>query len=181
MRPLSPLKQKILLALLAGVALGFSYSPMRQKRIFKDFLEEWKKIDQRTFSSAVSGLQHSKLIRKVGGKNGTYSYILTPKGKGRAASYQFDHLKLRKVRWDSRWRFVSFDIPENFRKSRDILRKKLCSLGFRELHKSILVAPWECRSEIEFVIDYLNLGAYVRYGTMNFIDNENDLRRAFKL
>ena len=43
MKKLSPTKQKILLLLFAGVALGFSYMPNRQGKIMKSFSKEWKK------------------------------------------------------------------------------------------------------------------------------------------
>ena len=42
----SPIKQKILLLLQAGVALGFNHSPRRQFWILKQIKKEWKDIDR---------------------------------------------------------------------------------------------------------------------------------------
>ena len=54
--------QKILLLLLAGVALGLAYSPQRQARIVKELQREWKKIDRKELENTIRQLYKSKII-----------------------------------------------------------------------------------------------------------------------
>src|SRR3990167_2211250 len=65
-------------------------------------------------------------------------------------------------KWDKKWRVVIFDIPEKSRMARDALRRKLKELEFRELQKSVFVHPYECKKEIDFIIEFFNLRHYVR-------------------
>lgn len=181
MRQLSPLKQKILLTLLTGVALGFTVSPKRQWKIYQAFWKDWKRIDQQSFRAAVDHLRRTKLIRPIKSCDGAHSFVLTRKGNMKAVSYRFEHLTIAKTRWDGRWRFVGFDIPEELKRSRNILRKKLRSLGFRELQKSLFVIPYECHDEIAFVLRFLDVHRYVRYGTIDTINNAYELRSLFNV
>lgn len=181
MKRLSPLKQKILLTLLTGVALGFTVSPKRQWKIYQAFWKDWKRIDQQSFRAAVDHLRRSKLIRPIKSCGGAHSFVLTNKGNKKALSYRFDQLSIVKTRWDGRWRFVGFDIPEELKRSRNILRRKLRSLGFLELQKSLLVVPYECHNEITLVLQFLDVHTYVRYGTIDTIDNADELRSLFSV
>jgi DNA-binding transcriptional regulator PaaX len=76
---------------------------------------------------------------------------------------------------------VVFDIPEKLKRGRDALREKLKELGFYELQKSVFVFPYECRDEIEFIIEIFELRKYVRFGVLEEIDNELHLKKIFEL
>lgn len=82
---------------------------------------------------------------------------------------------------DGKWRIVVFDIPEKKRHGRDALREKLCELGFYELQKSVLVFPYPCQDELDFLIEYFGLRRYVRVGILETIDNELHLKKYFQL
>lgn len=56
--------------------------------------------------------------------------------------------KLKSGGWDGLWRLVIFDIPEENKKLRDILRKKLKSLGFAMFQKSVWVTPFDITSKV---------------------------------
>jgi len=76
---------------------------------------------------------------------------------------------------------VAFDIPEDYKRARDALRRKLQQLGFRELQKSVFVFPYECKDEIEFIVEFFAIRKYVRYGVLDLIDNDLQLRKTFRL
>lgn len=175
------LRQKILLLLYAGVALGFTYTPKQQCKILKTLSREWKKIDRENLKKEVRNLYRSKLIEGKENPDGSFTYVLTDKGKIKAFTYHFQEMKIKKTSWDGKWRVVIFDIPEKLRTSRNALREKLKKLGFYELQKSVFVFPCECKDEIDFIIEFFNLRKYVRYGIFEFIDNDLHLRKIFRL
>ena len=177
----NPLKQKILLLLLAGATFGFSYTPSHQYRILKTLSKEWRKIDRENLKKEVRNLYRSRLIEAKENPDGSLTYVLTNKGKVKALTYHFQEMKIKENQWDNKWRAVIFDIPEKVKASRNALRDKLKELGFYELQKSVFVFPYECKDEIDFIIEFFNLRKYVRYGIFDFIDNDLHLRKVFHL
>src|SRR4030042_714088 len=119
------LKQKILLLLLAGLALSFSYPYRRQWKIVRGIAKEWKKIDEKNLREEMKMLYQSKWIEKKENHDGSYTIFLTRKGKLKALTYHFLEMKIERKNWDGKWRIVVFDIPENLRRGRDALREKL--------------------------------------------------------
>jgi DNA-binding transcriptional regulator PaaX len=178
---LSSTKQKILLLLLAGVALGLSYSPRRQQRILKEFGEEWEKIDEKKIKDEIRQLYQSKLIERKQNADGSTTLTLTDKGKLRALTFHFQDMRVSDKDWDGKWRIVVFDVPEKLRFGRNALRAKLKALGFYELQKSVLVFPYECEQEIEFIVEFFNMRRFVRFCRVEYIDNEVHLRKVFRL
>ncbi len=178
---MSATKQKILLLLLGGLALGYSYTPQRQLRILKGISQEWKRIDEKKLQQEIRMLYRNKWVEKKENSDGSYTISLTDRGKLRALTYHFQEMRIERKNWDGKWRIVVFDIPEKLRKGRDALRDKLKILGFYELQKSVFVLPFECKNEIEFVIEFFNLRKYVRFGVLESIDNELHLKKIFKL
>lgn len=181
MRKLSPTKKKILLLLLGGYALGCSYTPQRQLRVLTVVSRAWKAIDRQKLKADIRELYRSKLVDVKENADGSYVFTLTDKGKLRTFSYSFADMQITKAKWDRKWRFVIFDIPETLKKSRDALREKLRSLGFYELQKSVFIFPYKCGDEIEFIVEFFQLRKYVRYGVFSDIDNDLHLRKIFHL
>jgi DNA-binding transcriptional regulator PaaX len=180
-REISPIKQKILLCLFSGLAFGFSYTPRQQFKIIKGFQKEWKRINQEKIKREIQSLYRSKLVELKKNADGSFIMILTDRGKLKALKYHFARMKIQKDKWDGKWWIVIFDIPEKLKKARDALRWKLKELGFYELQKSVFVFPYECKDEIDFIIEFFNLRRFVRYGVLESIDNELHLKKIFKL
>lgn len=178
---MSSAKQKILLLLLAGVAFGYSYTPQRQWRVLKEFSREWKRINQDKLRKDVNSFYHFKMIKKKRNSDGSYSIVLTDKGRMRAIIYHFKKIKIDGGKWDGKWRLVVFDIPEKIRGARGALRHKIKELGFYELQKSVWVLPYECKKEIDFIVEFFNLREYVHFGILESIDNEPHLKKVFNL
>jgi DNA-binding transcriptional regulator PaaX len=178
---MTPAKQKILLLLYAGISLGFTYTPNRQYRILKNLCREWRKIDRNKLRDDIRALYKSHLVETKENPDGSLTYILTDKGKLKTLTYHFQNMEITKDKWDGKWRLVVFDIPEKLKHARNAIREKLKEIGFYELQKSVFVFPYHCQDEIDFVIEFFNLRKFVRFGTMDFIDNDLHLREVFNL
>ena len=50
--------------------------------------------------------------------------------------------------WDGKWRLVIFDIPEEGKKKREELRRKLIGLGFACWQKSVYISPFDVASDL---------------------------------
>jgi len=182
MRGFGSTTQKILLLLLSGTAIAFSYSPSRAKRIFRATASEWRDINRRESWRAICRLYESKLIFYQEEKDGAIRIVLNREGKQVALRYKIDELSIRKPQhWDRRWRVILFDIPETKRPLRDSLRHQLRRLGLVEFQKSVFVHPYDCRDEIDFIIELYNARRYVRFIEAVNIDNELHLKRKFRL
>ncbi len=176
----SPIKKKILLLLFGGASLGLAGSPRSQIRVIKQMTDEWRKINKRSLIRNLHDLYNYGYISWEEKSDGTCKVVITKKGISRAKLLDLDNLTIDKPhKWDGKWRIVFFDIPEKKRKARNALREKLRDLGFCEMQKSILVLPYECQDEINFVVSVFNIKPYVQYAEMINPTNELSLRRFF--
>lgn len=175
------MREKILLLLMGGLSLGFSYSLHRQWRIIKEVGREWRKINERELHLEIRRLYQSRLLERKENVDGSFTFVLTDKGKTKAITYRFDEIRVKSKDWDGKWRIVVFDIPEKLRRGRDALRNKLKEFGFYELQKSVFVFPYQCEDEIDFIIEFFNLRRYTRMGLLEKIDNDLHLKKIFKL
>ncbi len=173
--------QKILLLLEAGVGFGYNYTLGQKWRALKKLSREWKKLEQEKVDAGIRSFYKYKIIYKKVNEDGSVNIELNEKGKFKALNIRLDNIKNKNKRWDKKWRMVAFDIPEKYKKSRDVVRNKLRKIGFVELQKSILIAPYDCQKELELFVKYYNLEKYVRFGIIEFIDNESYFKKVFKL
>jgi len=181
-KKISPTKQKILLCLLAGIGIGLTYSPQRHLRILKELKKQFKKIDETKLSQEIQALYRSKMVDLKEKPDGVVEMKLTDKGKLKILKYHFEKMKIdQKEKWDEKWRIVIFDIPEKLKIGRNALRRKLRILGFYQFQKSTFIFPYECKDEIEFLIEFFGIRKYVRYGVLESIDNDLHLKKIFGL
>lgn len=123
-------------------------------------------------------------------KNGYIALTKSPQGfaakllnraNQRIKKIVFDDLVLPKTtRWDGKWRLFIFDIPEEDRMARNMLRRKLKDLGMYNMQRSVFVYPYDCRKELEFISDHYGVARYATYLETNYIDIDKELRRYFK-
>jgi hypothetical protein len=76
-------KQKILLLLFSGLALGYTYLPSHQWRILKGVAREWKKIDERKLREEIRQLYQSKLLDRKENSDGSITLFLTEKRRSK--------------------------------------------------------------------------------------------------
>jgi len=176
------LKKKVLLLLLAGLALGLTRSPKKHFWILKQIPKEWEKENRQALQRAINSLYTSHLIQEKNNKDGTTTLILSKNGKQKALRFNIDKLEIKKpTTWDGKWRIVMFDVPEKLRRLRDSLRLHFKEIGLIELQKSVFVYPYSCSKEIEFILEFYNARKHVRFILADRIDNELHLKQKFQL
>lgn len=176
------IQKKVLLLLMAGLALGLSRSPKTSFKIIKGVKEGWKEIERQSLKRAIKGLYQSKLVKEKENSDGTITLTLTDKGKERALTYDIEKMEIKKPKqWDGKWRIVLFDIPERARKIRDAFRHHLKQLNFCEFQKSVFVHPYDCQDEIEYLIEFYDAKRFIRFIVAEHFDNELHLKDHFKL
>lgn len=179
---MSSLSNKLLFSLLGIIAAGFSYTPRQQRMAFRMIAKEWKGVTNKHLKDQINNLYRSHLIKRKVNKDGTVTLTLTDKGKMKDLTYKFENIKLEnRNNWDGKWRVVMFDIPEKQRIARDIFRGKIKKIGFYELQHSVFAFPYECEDEIEYIIETYKISKWVRFGTLEKIDNDAYLKKFFGL
>lgn len=85
----------------------------------------------------------------------------------------------RPKKWDGKWRVVVFDVPEDCKRKRDVLRSKLRTLGFYRIQMSVYVYPFECSEAIRGISSRLNIRKFVLIMISEIIENEKKIINAF--
>lgn len=179
---LGKVQKKILLLLLAGLALGFSGSSRQSFRILRVARNDWRRIDREQLKRSVIALRNLGVVKTKKNNDGTVKIVLTEKGRKVAKQYSLNSLKIKKSRrWDKKWRMVIFDVPEKKRKVRDIFRFHLKRLEFYELQHSVWVYPYKCAGEIQYLIDFFRVSQYVHLVEATIISNDEFLKKRFNL
>lgn len=170
---LGPNQKKVLLLLAGGVGLAIAGSPKSYFGVIKSVSNEWEKINEQSLKRAIKNLYQSKLLEERENENGSTSLILSEEGRKRVLTYNLDKIEIQKPdKWDGKWRVVLFDIPNSKKKDREALRYTLRNLGFLAYQKSVFIFPYECKNEIDFVIEFYNLRRYVRFMEVNSFDDD---------
>ena len=181
-RGFGPTTKKVILLLAGGLGLSVARSSRQYFRVIKDVKNEWQKINNKKLNESIKSLYKNKLIDIKEHLNSKTTITISELGKKRVLTYQIDEMKITKPqRWDGHWRIVVFDIPEKNKRAREALRQKLRELEFYQLQKSIFVLPYECKNEVDFIIEVFQIRPYVRYILAKNLDNELHLKKIFNL
>ena len=134
--------------------------------------------DLEDFKKRFSQLKRSGYLEKKGNK-----FLVTPKGRERIIKLIVKRKKIKEGnKWDGKWRGIIFDIPELSRRERDLLRRELKWVGFRELQKSIWIYPFNVEKELKSLLRLwkLDLKGDIRFILIEKM-NDKDLKKAFGL
>lgn len=130
----------------------------------------------------ITQLKRQKFIAIKENKDNTVTVKITKNGMIRALTYKLDSMNLNKPkRWDRKWRAVIFDIPDKYKKVRDIFRMRLRQLSLYPLQESIYVSPYPCFNEIEFLRELYGIPFTVKYLLVEKIEDDRELRQHFEL
>ncbi len=175
----------ILLGLLeAGALISVAIIAPNALRIVKLFGEKKKEWDH-YYPSSIH--RHTvKLWRKgyvdVKESRDGFTVVITEKGKQEILKYNLDTMSIPKQDpWDGKWRMVFFDIPSGNESERSMFREKLRSMEFFKMQKSVYVHPYPCWKQIQFVREVLSIPHSVKLATVEHLENDDDLRRVFRL
>lgn len=178
----SPWKKKLLLFLLGAFAAGATHSSHKISKFWSSLPEEFKKIDRKYLSQLIREFYRDRLVDMVDVSDEETRMVLTEKGKLHAVQFKIDEMQIKTPkRWDGQWRLIVFDIPEKMRNARNALRRKLKELGFYELQKSVMIFPFECKDEVDFIVEFFRVRPHVRYGHLSKVTNEAELLERFDL
>lgn len=126
-----------------------------------------KEISRSSMYVAMHRLQKNGYIEKVK-KEEEICFRLTEKGneelkrrKQNEREYLLLHGDYKKEKWDGLWRVVVFDIPEEDKRLRNVLRQTLKVLEFRALQKSVWISKRNFTKELREWLEDLKLTRFV--------------------
>ncbi|MBI2098510.1 MAG: hypothetical protein HYT49_02500 [Candidatus Wildermuthbacteria bacterium] len=122
--------------------------------------EYQRRRSRKEFSQLIYYLKKKGYI-KIKSLEGTEGVILTEKGLERVWKARL-RLAERKRRKDGKWQMLIFDIPEEKRKLRDILREHLVLLDYQMFQQSVWVCPYDVLKETEEMVRMYSLDPYVK-------------------
>ena len=149
------------------------FSPRTMKEslapeLFKLRREVGRQKDWKNFSQLVFHLKRKGYIRikNLEHKKGV---ILTRKGAEKALRVQWKTQQKQK-RKDGKWQMVIFDIPEDKKVLREILRGALRTIGYQRLQDSVWICPYEAEKETEETIREYGIDPYVKVFLIEEVD-----------
>ena len=98
---------------------------------------------------------------KVKNLEGKKAIILTKEGLNKALKASFI-MEDKKKRSDGKWTMLIFDVPEEYKKSRDLLRSILHNLGYKIFQKSVWITPYDVSGKTEKLLQMYNLDEFVK-------------------
>ena len=140
----------------------------------------WEDYFPSEVERTVGRLARKGWVEKVETKDGI-KVILTEKGRKQTWIYKLEELAPKKGIWDRKWRVVFFDVEEAKSGKRRVLRRYLGRLGFWQMQKSVWVCPYDCEDEVKYLREVLEIPSEVKWGVMERIENEEELKEVFKL
>lgn len=179
------LPQWLIFIAATGITLSSPYGTRQFIKELKKYLENKTKqqnssVASRNLSQAIHRLRKRKLI-SINTKNGVTRIVLTEKGRVRKLEYDINRLKVPKPeKWDGKWRFLLFDIPEKRRAGRDLFRKQIERLGFLQFQRSVWVYPYPCEKEVDFLAEKFGVASFMTLLTVT-VERDIPLRKHFDL
>ena len=154
--------------------------PVKYDESFSDILKTARQKSE--YGEITKRMVKKGFVRFVG-KNGELKIFLTNKGKNIAREYLLeDYKKIKKpVKWDNKWRFVMFDIPEDKRKIRNLLRFHLKKIGFIQIQGSVWIYPYPCEEILIIIKANFKLNNEVVYVTADPFEKDIEFRKIFKI
>ena len=126
---------------------------------------------------ALERLEEMEYIKRVGER-----LSLTQKGAtaiGEMASKT--RCLLDTEQWDDKWRIATYDIPEKYAALRNKVRDVLKKAGFIQFQRSIWIFPHHCEELVQLIKTESRLADYIFYGVLERIEDEDRLKKLFKL
>ncbi|OGE87962.1 MAG: hypothetical protein A3J07_02270 [Candidatus Doudnabacteria bacterium RIFCSPLOWO2_02_FULL_49_13] len=169
-----------MLALLAGFIIPAAlFSPFAGYALIRGTTHHYFK--KRDFNRELARLKKRNYIALTKTDKGWLIQLLA-KGRIRAKQVAFENIKLPKAKvWDGRWRLFSFDIPEEYKNARNMLRFKLKSLGCFNIQRSLFAYPYDCKRELQAIVQHYKVEKFTMFAETSYIDLDKELRKFFNL
>jgi len=170
--------KKALLGTMIAIAMTSPY-------FASNFLKAYERSKKRKFSEkdldkVLKKFKKDRLVSFFE-KNGKEYLKITERGRRQLIEFDIDTIEIKNRKWDGKFRAVFFDIPEEKRVARRVLRDKLKEIGFIQLQKSVWACPYECQDEISFISSVYEVEKFVNYAVLAKVDNAQYLKSKFDL
>jgi phenylacetic acid degradation operon negative regulatory protein len=154
--------------------------PKRYSESFSDIFKTARQKYQ--YSETINRMANKGFIQFVN-KEGELRITITQKGHNIAKSFLLKDFKQIKkpAKWDHKWRMVMFDIPEDKRKLRNIIRFHLKKIGFLQIQGSVWIYPYPCEDIVALIKTNFNFSDEVIYVTTESFDKDYKFKKVFKL
>lgn len=169
----------------AGVFLAASVAVPNLPLALKPFLSNedeyhaWKRFNIPYLKRTLLRLERQKLV-EISEESGREVIKITDEGRKRILKFAIEEVAIKKPKfWDGKWRLISYDVPENLKAVRNILREYLRAWGFYPLHESVFLHAYPCEKEVEFLREYLGVGEHIRIFQVSRIENDKIFREFF--
>lgn len=137
-----------------------------------------RNLELKEYYDTVHNLRSRGAV-KVISKNGKKFIELTKRGQ---LEILLAKAKVEKNdSWDGKWRVMIFDIPEEARDKRDMLRRLLKRNHFLKLQASVFVSPYQLNREAVIFLKETGLINYIRLMRVDDMDDDRELRKKFQL
>lgn len=159
-----------------GEATGFfSWPPMGSP----EWLKKYRNPNKYVYDTLYR-LKKTGFVKEVS-KNGKKFFSLTSKGELEYLISKACTSQGKNLTWDGKWRIIIFDIPEEAKLKRDKLRLLLNKQGFLKLQASVFIHPHPLNREAINYLKTSGLMEYIRMARIDEMDNDNELKKKFKL
>ncbi len=119
-----------------------------------------KEVGIRKFSKLINYLKRNNYI-KAEGLKGRKAVLLTKKGVSKALKASFK-LEGQGKRKDGKWIMLIFDIPEKYKKSRNLLTSALKNLGYKIFQQSVWISPCDIYDKTRAAMQFYSLEKFVK-------------------
>ena len=113
-------------------------------------------LSDQAVRSAVSRMCHAGLLKaRSEGRKSHYS--LTPRGHNLLSTGAKRIFVRKDTTWNGTWNIVTYTIPEEERKTRDILRRELIWMGYGALSGATMISPYDLTEEVMDLAERLDV------------------------
>ncbi len=143
------------------------HPPRTWKDVFWDtdspiYRKYYKILNSQRFSQLIYHLKKNNFI-KIKNIKSNQAIIITKKGLSKVIRTQFkSENNAKEKRKDGKWIMLMFDVPERYKKSRELLRRILSSLGFKMFQQSVWVTPYDVSEKTEKLLQIYSLDEFVK-------------------
>ena len=169
--------KNILRLVAAGVVIGGAAVAAPNTLQLIDYFDPKGKYERNRIWKAIKYLEskHRIILQE---HDGALYVELTTTGQREHSGTFIEDIEVKTPKyWDHKWRFVMFDLPVRFGKTRHVFRHKLQDLGFRSYQRSVFIYPYECHEEVHTIAKWYGVDQYIRYIVATEV---HDMRRFAK-
>lgn len=167
--------KEILLGLLDVAVWPLEIFGYRYHRSMANSYNKWRSDNKNDYYKQLWRLEKQGYIKRHLKEKKKFPK-LTKLGEKQALKCLSDDFSIaQSKKWDKKWHLVIFDIPNDKKNLRDVIRLKLKKLGFFQLQKSVFIYPFNCLNVIRSLKYIYGLSSYIQYIIAEDIESEIDL------